>query len=273
MAEASIPAPARALSWRSETAASLLRRAVILIVLAAIWEGYATYLHNPLLLPSLSATLRAALEGFASGELTERTLTTLDVLAQGYVLGVTGATVLTVLAVSNRWGLELLNTLTAMFNPLPAVALLPIALLWFGLGVPSLLFVIVHSVLWPVSLNGLSGFRAVPPTLRMAGRNLGLTGLGFVLQILIPAAFPSILAGLKIGWAFAWRTLIAAELVFGVSSRSGGLGWYIYVNRNQLETANVFAGLLVVIVIGLIVEGLLFRTLTSRTVERWGLQQ
>jgi NitT/TauT family transport system permease protein len=261
-----------ALPWRGEAARSLLRRVVILTALAAIWESYALWLQSPLLLPSLSATLRAAYEGFASGELADRTLTTLSVLAQGYALGVAGAAVLTVLAVSNRWGLELLNTLTAMFNPLPAVALLPIALLWFGLGLPSLIFVIIHSVLWPVSLSGLSGFRGVPPTLRMAGRNLGLTGLAYVFQILIPAAFPSILAGLKIGWAFAWRTLIAAELVFGVSSRSGGLGWYIYVNRNQLETANVFAGLLVVIVIGLIVEGLLFRTLTHRTVERWGLQ-
>ena len=272
MADASIAASPSAVPWRGESAAGVLRRVVIFAVLAAIWEGYATWLANPLLLPSLSATLRAAFEGFASGELGDRTLTTLSVLARGYVLGVAGACVLTVLAVSNRWGLELLNALTAMFNPLPAVALLPIALLWFGLGTPSLIFVIVHSVLWPVSLSGLSGFRSVPPTLRMAGRNLGLTGLGFVIQILVPAAFPAILAGLKIGWAFAWRTLIAAELVFGVSSRSGGLGWYIYVNRNQLETANVFAGLLVVIVIGLIVEGLLFRTIANRTVERWGQQ-
>jgi NitT/TauT family transport system permease protein len=271
MADAAL-SPTQRLPWHPEAAFALLRRVAILALLAAVWEGYAVYLNNPLLLPSLSATVRAAFEGFASGELTDRTLTTLGVLAQGYVLGVAGAAMLTVLAVSNRWGLELLNTLTAMFNPLPAVALLPIALLWFGLGVPSLIFVIVHSVLWPVSLNGLSGFRAVPPTLRMAGRNLGLTGLSYIVQILVPAAFPSILAGLKIGWAFAWRTLIAAELVFGVSSRSGGLGWYIYVNRNQLETANVFAGLLVVIVIGLIVESLLFRTLTHRTVERWGLQ-
>jgi NitT/TauT family transport system permease protein len=273
MADATIPAASRAFATRDDATAGLIRRIVILAVLAAVWEGYAAWLSNPLLLPSLSATLRAAFEGFASGELTERTFTTLQVLAQGYVLGVSGAAVLTVLAVSNRWGLELLNTLTAMFNPLPAVALLPIALLWFGLGVPSLIFVIIHSVLWPVALSGLSGFRSVPPTLRMAGRNLGLSGLNYIVQILIPAAFPAILAGLKIGWAFAWRTLIAAELVFGVSSRSGGLGWYIYVNRNQLETANVFAGLLVVIVIGLLVESLLFRTITARTVERWGLQQ
>ncbi len=267
---ASFPAPSRSLARIGDSGAA--RRLIVLAVLGAIWEGYATALNNPLLLPSLSATLAATFEGFASGELGERTFTTLSVLAKGYALGVLAAAILTVLAVSNRWGLELLNTLTAMFNPLPAVALLPIALLWFGLGVPSLVFVIMHSVMWPVSLSGLSGFRGVPATLRMAGRNLGLTSLPFVIQILIPAAFPAILAGLKIGWAFAWRTLIAAELVFGVSSRSGGLGWYIYINRNQLETANVFAGLLVVILIGLIVESLLFRSITKATTERWGQQ-
>ena len=87
----------------------------------------------------------------------------------------------------------------------------------------------------------------------------GSRGLRYVGQILIPAAFPSILTGLKIGWAFAWRTLIAAELVFGVSSRSGGLGWFIFENKNQLEIAAVFAGLLTVILIGLFVESVIFR--------------
>ena len=109
----------------------------------------------------------------------------------------------------------------------------------------------MHSVLWAVALNTHSGFRSVPATLRMSGRNYGLTGVRYVVGILIPAALPSILAGLKIGWAFAWRTLIAAELVFGVSSRSGGLGWYIFEARNDSMTASVFAGLLTVIVIGL----------------------
>jgi NitT/TauT family transport system permease protein len=160
-----------------------------------------------------------------------------------------------------------------MFNPLPAIALLPIALLWFGIGTPSLIFVIVHSVLWPVALACHGGFLGVPQTLRMAGRNIGLGGGRFVLQILVPAAFPQILSGLRIGWAFAWRTLIAAELVFGVSARSGGLGWFIYTNRAQLETASVFAGLLTVILIGLIVEGLIFRTISKITVERWGQLQ
>jgi NitT/TauT family transport system permease protein len=107
----------------------------------------------------------------------------------------------------------------------------------------------------------------------MAGRNYGLKGLRLVLFILIPAALPSILAGLKIGWAFAWRTLIAAELVFGATSGKGGLGWYIFQNRNELYTDKVFAGLAVVILIGLLVENLVFATLERVTVKRWGMQR
>jgi NitT/TauT family transport system permease protein len=150
---------------------------------------------------------------------------------------------------------------------------LPLALIWFGLGTPSLVFVIIHSVLWAVSLNTLVGFRSVPETLRMSGRNLGLRGIRYVALLLIPAAFAAILAGMKIGWAFAWRTLIAAELVFGVSSRSGGLGWYIFEARSELETAKVFAGLFAVILIGLFVESVIFKFIERRTVLRWGMQR
>ena len=132
------------------------------------------------------------------------------------------------------------------------IALLPLALIWFGLGTGSIVFVLIHSVLWAVALNTHSGFLSVSNTLRMVGRNYGLRGLSYVGRILIPAAFPSILTGFKIGWAFAWRTLIAAELVFGVSSGSGGLGWFIYENKNELEIPSVFAGLLTVIIIGLL---------------------
>src|SRR6202007_2914464 len=119
------------------------------------------------------------------------------------------AAVLTFFAINTRIGNDFLETMTAMFNPLPSIALLPLALLWFGLGTGSLLFVLVHSVLWPLALNTYSGFQSVPATLRMTGRNYGLTGMRHVLLILVPAALPAILAGLRGGWAFAWRTLIA----------------------------------------------------------------
>ena len=250
-----------------------LRKSLILAVLATAWELAARWQDNDLLLPTFGATVLALVHGLASGELVAKAGISLSVLLQGYLAGVLLAFALTSLAVSTRIGRDLLGTLTAMFNPLPAIALLPLALLWFGLGRGSLVFVLIHSVLWPLALNTYAGFQGVPETLRMAGRNYGLRGVRYVLQILVPAALPAILSGLKIGWAFAWRTLIAAELVFGASSGKGGLGWYIFQNRNELYTDRVFAGLAMVVLIGLLVEGLGFATLERLTVRRWGQQR
>jgi NitT/TauT family transport system permease protein len=132
--------------------------------------------------------------------------------------------------------------------------------------------VLVHAVLWPLALSMYTGFLGVPETLRMTGRNYGLKGLRQVLLILVPAALPSIVAGLRVDWAFAWCTLIAAELVFGASAGQGGLGWYIFQNRNELHTDRVFAGLVSVIAIGLLVEHLVFDTLGHVTVRRRGVQ-
>ncbi len=255
------------------TQRTMVRRLAILVVLGIFWQAYASYLDNTLLFPTLTETFTALREAIVDGPLIQRTLTSLQILLAGYAIGLTVAAVFTTVAVSTRIGTDLLSTLTAMFNPLPAIALLPLALLWFGLGAKSLIFVIIHSVLWAVALNTHTGFLSVSETQRMAGMNYGLRGLRYVMKILIPAAFPSILAGLKIGWAFAWRTLIAAELVFGVSSRSGGLGWFIFENRNQLETAAVFAGLTAVIIIGLLVESVVFRTIKTHTVRKWGMQR
>jgi len=250
-----------------------VRKGVILIALAIIWELAARWQNNDLLLPSFLQTASAFVDGIASGELLSKVWISLTVLVKGYLIGILLAFGLTTLAVSTQLGRDLLSTLTAMFNPLPAIALLPLSLLWFGLGENSLIFVLVHSVLWALALNTYAGFLGVSETQRMAGRNYGLRGLRFVWYILIPAALPSILAGLKIGWAFAWRTLIAAELVFGASSGKGGLGWYIFQNRNELYTDKVFAGLAAVILIGLLVENLLFNTFERLTIKRWGMQR
>ncbi len=272
-AEAAAPvAPERLSLFERAWDNGAVRKIAIILALALIWEAYGRWTDNVLLFPTLGETLAALVDNIRSGVLPLRAWASLKVLVMGYAAGIVLGGALTVAAISTRLGSDFLETMTAMLSPLPAIALLPLALLWFGLGNGSLVFILIHSVLWPVALNTHSGFRAVSQTLRMVGRNYGLKGFAFIRKILIPAAFPSILAGLKIGWAFAWRTLVAAELVFGVSSGQGGLGWFIFENRNLLEIPSVFAGLLAVILIGLLVENLIFRTIERRTVLRWGLQ-
>jgi NitT/TauT family transport system permease protein len=258
--------------WERIYGQGWVRKIVLLIALAVIWEIYASFLDNELLFPTFLATIDALWSAVSSGELLSRVGVSLKVLLTGYSIGIVLAALLATTAITTRIGTDLLETLTSMFNPLPAIALLPLALIWFGLGTGSIVFVLVHSVLWAVALNTHSGFLSVSATMRMVGRNYGLTGFRYVGKILIPAAFPSILAGLKIGWAFAWRTLIAAELVFGVSSGSGGLGWFIYENKNQLEIPAVFAGLFAVIAIGFTIENVVFASLERITVRRWGMQ-
>lgn len=258
--------------WERLTRITGVRRLFILVMLALIWQLYAARLNNPLVFPTFVDTVDALIHGIISEGLLTKSWTSIRVLLVGYTIGIGLAALLTVLAITTRIGTDILETLTAMLNPLPAIALLPLALIWFGIGETSLIFVLVHSVLWAVSLNTHAGFLGVSPTLLMVGRNYGLRGFTYVWRILIPAALASILSGLKLGWAFAWRTLIAAELVFGVSSGSGGLGWFIYENKNMLEIPSVFAGLFMVILIGLFVENVIFNSLEKSTIRKWGMQ-
>ena len=125
-----------------------LRKLFVLVVIAALWEIYARWLDNELLVPTFSATVRALAGGIASGTIPARALLSMKVLLMGFAAGVSLAAVLTFFAISTRIGTDFLETMTAMFNPLPAIALLPLALIWFGLGTGSLVFVLVHSVLW-----------------------------------------------------------------------------------------------------------------------------
>jgi NitT/TauT family transport system permease protein len=254
------------------TEAGWLRKGFILGMLALAWEIGARLLADPLVLPTFSATVAALWQSLSQGDLLGGIWLSVRVLLVGYALGVALAAVLTFVAISSRFGSELLATVTSLLNPLPAIALVPIAMLWFGLGEASLVFVLVHAVLWPVALSMHAGFAAVSPTLRMVGHNYGLRGPAYAARILVPAAFPSILSGLKVGWAFAWRTLIAAELVFGVASGTGGLGWFIYEHKNNLDVPAMFAGLLCISLIGLLVENLVFRPIEAATVRRWGMQ-
>ncbi|MEQ8504541.1 MAG: ABC transporter permease subunit [Rhodospirillales bacterium] len=256
-----------------------VRKLSILLVLMFAWEFYTRISGvSELILPKFSDTAVALYDAVVNDQLLIMIKNSLTVLLTGYVIGLVIATLLTTAAIMTRFGNDVLSTLTAMLNPLPAIALLPLALLWFGLGSASVVFTLLHSVIWPVALNAHTGFMGVSDTQRMVGRNYGLRGVTYVAKLLIPAAFPSILMGLKVGWAYAWRTLIAAELVFGGAiadtsgTQSGGLGWFVFSSQMDMQIPYVFAGLFTVILVGVIVESLIFSTIEARTIRRWGMQ-
>src|SRR5437899_11039679 len=169
-----------------------VRKTVIILFLAAAWEAYGTFLDNPLLFPTFHDTILTMVEKVRDGTIPMRAWASLKVLFMGYGAGILLAAIFTILAISTRIGTDFLETITAMFNPLPAIALLPLALIWFGLGNGSLVFVLIHSVLWPVALNTHSGFKSVANTLRMVGRNYGLSVLPYVMRTLLVSVSGSI---------------------------------------------------------------------------------
>jgi len=252
----------------------IVRNLSVLVMFVAAWEAYTRIAGVPaLLFPTFTDTCVAIVEAFDDHRMLSKISFTLSSLLTGYAVGLLAAAVLVSLASIWRVWADILTTATAMFNPLPSIALLPLAMLWFGLGTFSLVFILIHAVLWAVALNTYVGFQGVSQTQRMVGWNYGLRGVVFAVKILIPAALATVLSGMKIGWAFAWRTLIGAELIFGATARGGGLGWHIFEHSELLNTSQVFAGLFIIIVIGVLVEYAIFRTLELRTVRRWGMQR
>ena len=190
------------------------RRAALVLLLIGLWQAYVSLSGvDPQLVSSPVDVAKAIGTGISSGSLVDATLATLKILVTAMAIGIGIAAVLTTLATWTALGEDLLVLLTAMLNPLPSIAVLPLAILWFGLNSTALVFVIANAVIWPIALNVSTGFRTVNPTLLAVGRNIGLSGWRLVRDVLAPAALPYAITGLKTGWAFGWRTVIAAELV------------------------------------------------------------
>lgn len=257
-------------SWSRLPAA--LRRGMLLVVVIGIWELYVKAAHvSHLVFASPTAVVRSFISGWADGKIASATAVTLQALGIGMAIGIVLAIIFTVLATWTTIGRDTLMLFTSMLNPLPSIAILPLAIIWFGLNEKALVFVVANAVVWPIAINVTTGFQTVNPTLVMVGHNLGLRGWRFVRDVLLPAALPYTITGIKVGWAFAWRTIIASELVFGTAGGSGGLGYFINESQYFLNIPAVFAGLVTIAVIGIVVE-VAFNALERRTVVRWGMQ-
>jgi len=248
------------------------KRLMFILLLTALWETVArSGLIKPQLFPSLVSIWQAFTAGMANGELVRNAVFSLYLIILGLVIAMFLAVVCSTFSMLSRTFGNLVDTAVAVMDPLPAIALLPVALVWFGIGQGPIIFVIVHATLWPMILNAVTGFKAVPPIYREVGENIGLSGPRLVLSIMAPAAFPYLLSGLKIGWSRAWRALIAAEMIFGTAGAHGGLGWYIYKQRYLMDISGVFAALIVIIILGVLVEDLVFGFIEKKTIKRWGM--
>ncbi len=225
------------------------------------------------LIPSISQIAVAFWDGIVTGEIITHLLYSLKLIGIGILIGVVLAFLLTALYMVVPLFSHVLDAILTIMHPLPGIALLPIVMLLVGLGAKAIIIIIVHSILWPIIVNAVTGFKSVPKTQLELGRNLGMGEFKLVYSVMIPNAFPHILSGLKIAWSRSWRALVAAEMVFGATGVAGGLGWFIYKKRYLMEVTPVFAGLVVIIIVGMIVDEVLFRQIEKNTVIKWGMSK
>lgn len=250
----------------------LLNRLMWLILIAAAWQLTAVSgIFSRQIFPGLEEIFRALYLSVVNGEIVYQTFYSVFLIVKCMIIGLAAALILSSLAAVSRVFGSFLETITTVAHPLPGIALLPLIILWFGTGVNSIAFIIVHSVIWPLILNISTGFKSIPAIYREVGQNLGLKPLRIIVSILVPASLPYLLAGIKIGWARAWRALIGAEMIFGAVGAKGGLGWYIFKQRVFMDTPGMFAGLIVIVIIGIIVEDFIFNRMEKLTVTRWGM--
>ncbi|AGA70379.1 ABC-type nitrate/sulfonate/bicarbonate transport system, permease component [Desulfitobacterium dichloroeliminans LMG P-21439] len=243
-----------------------------MIAILAAWEMTAQSGVFPTsIFPSLLVIVRALGDSVVRGEIIIQTGFSLALILQGLLISLLAAIMISSLAISNKVVDGLVDTLVAIAHPLPGIALLPLIIIWFGTGTVSILVIIIHSVIWPLILNMMTGFRSIPPIYKEVGLNLGLNRFRIIKDILIPASLPYALSGLRIGWARAWRALISAEMIFGAVGANGGLGWYIFKQRVFMDTPGLFAGLFVIVLIGIIVEDFFFAVIEERTIKKWGM--
>ena len=194
----------------------------------------------------------------------------LFLIGAGLTLGASGAVILVFLAELHPFLGKAVSTAAAVFHPLPGIALLPVVILWFGTGIPAVMVIIVHSVLWPLTINLKSGYESLPATWRLVADIFSFSPAERFYRVTLPGSVPFILSGAKIAWARAWRALISAEMVFGAVAYSGGIGWFIFSRRIFMDTAGIFAGIAAVVCLGLIVEQGIFRPLEKAAQKRWG---
>lgn len=244
------------------------RHAIFYGVLIAIWAVLARLkIWPPYVFPTPKGVAESLWAGFADHSFWIAIAVSMKRMLLGYSLSVVLGMVLGLGVASNKFLEETLGGLLVSLQSLPSICWLPLAVLWFGLTEKAILFVVVMGSLLSVTIAMEAGRQQMPKIYGMAGRNLGAKGFKLFWYVLLPASLPFILSGLKQGWAFAWRSLISGEMIFV----SLGLGQLLMMGRDLNDMSQVIAVMMLIVAIGYIVDGLVFKTIERRLQHKWGL--
>ncbi len=205
--------------------------------------------------------------GVADGSLIFAIATSMWRLVVGLIISIAGGITLGIFMARIESVNQTIGSLVLGLQSVPSVAWVPLALLWFGLTDAGIIFVTVASSLFAVTINTYSGMKNVPTSYIAAARNMGASGVQLITHVMLPAAFPYLISGFKQGWAFAWRGVIGAEIIFSFL----GLGFLLNVGRELNDISQVIATMLVIMVIGILIDGLVFKKIERKVMSRWGL--
>lgn len=251
-----------------------MKRALVAIsffaALAALWQvAVMTGGWSPVLLPSPVDVARYLWDGFLDGSLIEAIGVTVSRLFVGYVIGVAIGLPLGLLTATSRYFEDTIGALALGLQTLPSVCWIPLALLWFGQSEAAMLFVVVMGTLWSVVLATSTGARSIPPIYARAALTMGSKGVDKWVFVILPASLPFVVSGMKQGWAFAWRSLMAAE-IFVTILTGFGLGHLLHYGRELSAMDQVIGVMIVIVVIGLAADKVLFSPWERFLHRRWG---
>jgi NitT/TauT family transport system permease protein len=240
------------------------------LVLLLSWEvASRSGLYSPVLIPSPLNVFEYLWQSGMDGTLWTATLVTMKRLLIGYGIGLLFGVPLGLLTARSRIMQDTLGLLALGVQTLPSVCWVPLALLWFGQSEAAMLFVVVMGTLWSVIIATSDGVRAMPPIYLRAARTMGSSGLHTWVKVILPASLPYLVGGMKQGWAFAWRSLMAAE-IFVTILTGFGLGQLLQYGRELLAMDQVVAVMAIIIVIGLLADRILFSPWERFFHRRWG---
>jgi NitT/TauT family transport system permease protein len=251
----------------------LLLSILFFAALLFLWEmAVRAKIWSPVLLPAPAQVASYLKSGIMDGTLAKATAITMRRLLIGYFIGLAAGLPLGLLTA--RWNLfrDTIGTMALGLQTLPSVCWVPLALLWFGQTEAAMLFVVVMGTLWSVIIATETGVRNTPPIYRRAALTMGSKHLHMWLKVILPAALPFIVSGMKQGWAFAWRSLMAAE-IFVTILTGFGLGQLLHYGRELSAMDQVIAIMFVIVVIGLLADKIFFSPIEKFLHRRWGTSQ